>query len=66
MYDIRWYLFFLLLMMWGFACAFCVLFRQDQEGHEQFADVAHALLTMFTYALGGVDMSITDGTTNPR
>jgi hypothetical protein len=29
--DIRWYLLFLLLMMWGFACAYCVLFRRDQQ-----------------------------------
>lgn len=27
------YLLYLLLMMWGFACAYCVLFRKDQE-HE--------------------------------
>lgn len=31
--DIRFYLLYLLLMMWGFACAYCVLFRRDQE-HE--------------------------------
>jgi thioredoxin-related protein len=31
--DIRMYLLYLLLMMWGFACAYCVLFRRDQE-HE--------------------------------
>lgn len=31
--DIRFYLMYLLLMMWGFACAYCVLFRRDQE-HE--------------------------------
>ncbi len=29
--DIRWYLFFVLLMMWGFAVSYCILFRQDQE-----------------------------------
>lgn len=31
--DIRMYLLYLLMMMWGFACAYCVLFRRDQE-HE--------------------------------
>jgi hypothetical protein len=35
--DIRMYLLYLLLMMWGFACAYCVLFRRDQE-HEVCGD----------------------------
>ncbi|KAF8067423.1 hypothetical protein HT031_002471 [Scenedesmus sp. PABB004] len=63
--DIRMYLLYLLLMMWGFACAFCVLFRRDQE-HEQFNNVGHAMLTMFTYALGGVDLDIMLGSSNPE
>lgn len=63
--DIRIYLLYLLLMMWGFACAYCVLFRRDQE-HEQFSDVGHSMLTMFTYALGGVDLDIMLGSSNPE
>lgn len=63
--DIRIYLLYLLLMMWGFACAYCVLFRRDQE-HEQFSDVGHAMLTMFTYALGGVELDIMLGSSNPE
>lgn len=63
--DIRMYLLYLLMMMWGFACAYCVLFRRDQE-HEQFSDVGHSMLTMFTYALGGVDLDIMLGSSNPE
>lgn len=43
MSEIRWYLFFLMLMMWGFAVSYCILFRQDQE-YEQFSNVWHSLL----------------------
>eukprot|EP00878_Enallax_costatus_P003598 GHUV01003812.1.p1 GENE.GHUV01003812.1~~GHUV01003812.1.p1 ORF type:complete len:573 (+),score=199.32 GHUV01003812.1:368-2086(+) len=63
--DIRFYLLYLLLMMWGFACAYCVLFRRDQE-HEQFSDVGHSMLTMFTFALGGVDLDVMLGSSNPE
>ncbi|KAF6258227.1 hypothetical protein COO60DRAFT_1693077 [Scenedesmus sp. NREL 46B-D3] len=63
--DIRMYLLYLLLMMWGFACAYCILFRRDQE-HEQFSDVGHSMLTMFTYALGGVELDIMLGSSNPE
>lgn len=41
--DIRIYLLYLLLMMWGFACAYCVLFRNQQE-HEVRANSACARL----------------------
>jgi hypothetical protein len=29
--DTRWYLLFLLLMLWGFACSYYTLFRNDQR-----------------------------------
>ena len=32
--DLRWYLVFLLLVMWGFGCAFHIVFRHDQEESE--------------------------------
>ena len=31
--DIRFFLFLLLLTVWGFACAFYILFRNDQSKH---------------------------------
>lgn len=31
--DIRFFLFLLLLTVWGFACAFYILFRRDQSKH---------------------------------
>jgi hypothetical protein len=45
--DIRMYLLYLLLMMWGFACAYCVLFRRDQEHEVRCPTV----LLMFMYCL---------------
>ena len=31
--DIRFFLFLLLLTVWGFACSFFILFRNDQSKH---------------------------------
>lgn len=33
---------------------------------QQFSDVGHAMLTMFTYALGGVELDIMLGSSNPE
>lgn len=33
---------------------------------QQFSDVAHSMMTMFTYALGGVDLDIMLGSSNPE
>lgn len=33
---------------------------------QQFSDVGHSMLTMFTYALGGVDLDIMLGSSNPE
>jgi ABC-type uncharacterized transport system YnjBCD permease subunit len=40
----------------------CLLFCALQ----QFSDVGHSMLTMFTYALGGVDLDIMLGSSNPE
>lgn len=29
--DVKWFLFLLVLTVWGFTCAFYILFRQDQQ-----------------------------------
>ena len=29
--QVKWFLFLLLLTVWGFACAFYILFRKDQK-----------------------------------
>ena len=33
---------------------------------QQFSDVGHSMLTMFSYALGGVDLDIMLGSSNPE
>ena len=35
--DVKWFLFLLVLTLWGFACAFYILFRHDQQ-HEVSPD----------------------------
>ncbi len=52
------------LVMFGFACAFCSLFRQDQE-HPQFASIGQSMLTVFRYALGGADLGLMENSHNP-
>jgi hypothetical protein len=52
------------LVMFGFACAFCTLFRQDQE-HPQFATIGQSMLTVFRYALGGADLGLMENSHNP-
>lgn len=32
--DVKWFLLFLVLTMWGFAGAFYILFREDQQQYE--------------------------------
>ncbi|KAI8467566.1 MAG: hypothetical protein J3K34DRAFT_523650 [Monoraphidium minutum] len=63
--DCRFYLFFLLLMTYGFACSYCVLFRNDQD-LPQFSDISHSLLTVLNYAMGGVDLKAMLDSSNPR
>ncbi|GBF92276.1 flagellar associated protein [Raphidocelis subcapitata] len=63
--DVRFYLLFLLLMVFGFACSFHVLFRDDQE-LPQFSDISHSVLTVLNYALGGVQLSTMLDSSNPR
>jgi len=42
--DIRFFLFLLLLTVWGFACAFYILFRRDQSKHVRPCYLSPALL----------------------
>jgi hypothetical protein len=63
--DIRWYLFFVMLVMWGFAGAFMVLFRKDQQ-HPEFVTIGSSMLTVFGYALGGTDLQLMQNSHNPH
>lgn len=43
--DVKWFLFLLVLTVWGFTCAFYILFRQDQQYEVCFCllNVPHAV-----------------------
>jgi len=64
--DAAAYMMFLMLLLWGFALAFAVLFRREQEGFEQFSSAGRSLLTVFGFALGGVDLDVMTQSHNPR
>jgi len=40
--DVKWFLLFLVLTMWGFAGAFYILFREDQQQFQVTSSHAHA------------------------
>ncbi|PRW39343.1 transient receptor potential channel [Chlorella sorokiniana] len=58
------YLFFMLLIMMGFAVAFHVLFRKDQK-HEEFATITNAFLTMYANQNGLLDLGLMRSSHNP-
>ncbi|GAB4819760.1 hypothetical protein N2152v2_006806 [Parachlorella kessleri] len=63
--DLRWYLVFLLLVMWGFGCAFHIVFRHDQEESEEFDTILHAFLSMFEHQYGDIEMGKMYKSKNP-
>ncbi|CAL8463844.1 g3378 [Coccomyxa elongata] len=63
--DVKWFLFLLLLTMWGFCMSFYILFRRDQK-KEQFRTIGSSLVTVFNWLMGGVDLTIFNGTHNPE
>ncbi|KAL3141754.1 hypothetical protein ABBQ32_004434 [Trebouxia sp. C0010 RCD-2024] len=62
--DVKWFLFLLVLTVWGFTCAFYILFRQDQQ-YEQFNNILHAFVTLFSIMLGGTDLDLFYNSHNP-
>ncbi len=50
--EVGWYVAVLLLLMWGFACAFFTIFKEDGAAEDSFASLPLALLTMLNYAVG--------------
>ena len=55
MKETWWYLAVMLLLMWGFAGCFFMIFRgqTDNPNTDQFSSLPVSLLTMFNYATGG-------------
>jgi hypothetical protein len=64
--DASAYMAFMMLLLWGFALSFAVLFRHEQEGFEQFSSIGRSLLTVFGFALGGVDLELMRSASNAR
>ncbi|PRW33106.1 transient receptor potential channel [Chlorella sorokiniana] len=49
-HDVKWYLVFLLLMLGGFATSFHILYRRDQEKHDNFSTIGKSIMTMVTWS----------------
>ena len=47
--DVKWFLFLLVLTLWGFACAFYILFRHDQQ-HEVIGPPTLAIMALALHA----------------
>ncbi|KAK9804624.1 hypothetical protein WJX73_000016 [Symbiochloris irregularis] len=59
----KWFIFLLLLTVYGFAAAFYTLFRYDQ-GTDDFDTIWHSVLTMVGVMLGGADIKLFYGSHN--
>ncbi|DBA86726.1 TPA: hypothetical protein ACH3X2_005431 [Trebouxia sp. C0005] len=64
--DVKWFLLFLVLTMWGFAGAFYILFREDQQQFQEFSTIWHAWLTMFNFMVSGFEFGIFYDCHNPE
>ncbi|KAL3131635.1 hypothetical protein ABBQ38_007932 [Trebouxia sp. C0009 RCD-2024] len=64
--DVKWFLLFLVLTMWGFAGAFYILFREDQQQFQEFSTIWHAWLTMFNFMVSGFEFGIFYDCHNPQ
>jgi hypothetical protein len=62
--EVKWFLFLLILLIWGFACSFNILMRKDQEKKE-FRGVLSSVVTMFGIMLSGYDIDLFSGSHNP-
>ncbi|KAI8473618.1 MAG: hypothetical protein J3K34DRAFT_518899 [Monoraphidium minutum] len=65
MEDMKWFLLFLLMTMVGFGMAFYALYRQDRDDFQDFANIWHALASMFSYLLAMFDYNVFYNSTNP-
>ncbi|KAK9917231.1 hypothetical protein WJX75_002125 [Coccomyxa subellipsoidea] len=64
--DVKWFLLFLFFTMWGFACAFHVLYRSDQDDAQEFATLWRSLYTVFAAAVGEFESNTYIDHHNPR
>ena len=54
--DVKWFLLFLVLTMWGFAGAFYILFREDQQQFQVTMVVISLLVNLFNSVLAAVSL----------
>ncbi|GAB4820880.1 hypothetical protein N2152v2_007926 [Parachlorella kessleri] len=54
--DLKYYLLFLLLVMWGFGSAFHIVFRRNQEDTDEYDTMLHAFLAMFEHQYGDLEL----------
>ncbi|CAL8463282.1 g2816 [Coccomyxa elongata] len=64
--DVKWFLVFLVITMWGFACAFHVLYRSDQDDAPEFSTLWRSLYTVFAAAVGEFESDTYIQHHNPR
>lgn len=62
--DVKWFLMFILLTLISFALAFYILFRQEDK--VEFNRVWHAIVSMFSFMLGGFDFHVFFKSKNPE
>lgn len=65
--DVKTYLLFLSLVVFGWAAAFHILFRSatDQKTHPEFASIGMSCLTMLNWVAGNMDMTPLSECANP-
>eukprot|EP00891_Asterochloris_glomerata_P008490 jgi/Astpho2/8490/Aster-x0358 len=57
MQEVKWFLALLIIVGWGFACSFYILFRQNQKA-EEYSTIGRAVVHKFQMLIGGADMEI--------
>lgn len=65
--DVKTYLAFLAMVVFGWAAAFHILFRaaSDQSTHPEFATIGMSCLTMLNWVAGNIDMTPLSDCANP-
>eukprot|EP00210_Caulerpa_lentillifera_P002104 g2019.t1 len=54
--GIRWYLLLLILTLYSFACAFFILYRTEYTDCEDFKNILHSIMSMYSLMLGEWEM----------
>lgn len=64
--DVKYYIGFLIVIISGYAAAFHILFRFDQESHDEFSSYGKAFLQIVSWSFSGPElMALIENTRNP-